>query len=142
MIFHTIRFSFRPDAPQDKIDAAMANLRLQGEVIGSVKSFAVGPHVGEGFDAGATFLIEDIAGYEEYMLHPTHRKTDELGLPLVQDMVSFDIVDDADPDIEAKIKKIHADRFAGDRELLGLIEGLGSYEGSVAGHSGAAGTGR
>lgn len=135
MIYHTIRFSYRSDASQDKIDEALDNLRKQGREIDSVLSFVVGSHVGDGFDAGATFVLEDIAGYAEYMAHPTHRKTDELGLPLVADMVSFDIIDDPDPETGAKIKKIHADRFAGDVDLANLIKGLGTYSGSVLSHA-------
>lgn len=137
MIYHTIRFSYRADAAQDAIDAALESLREQGRVIDAVTSFVVGRHVGEGFDAGATFVLEDLAGYAAYMAHPTHRRTDELGLPLVEDMVSFDVVDDPDPEIGAKIRQIHTDRFAGDADLAGLIEGLGTYSGSALSHGDA-----
>jgi hypothetical protein len=45
-------------------------------------------------------------------------------------MISQDLTDDPDPEIGAKIAKIHSDRFAGDATLRGLVENLDSYEGS------------
>ncbi|SDQ44664.1 Dabb family protein [Quadrisphaera sp. DSM 44207] len=134
LIYHTIRFSLRSDAARDQVDAAMANLRRQGEEIESVTSFVVGPDVGGSYDVGATFVLEDLPGYVEYMLHPTHRRTDELGLPLVADMVSFDIVDDPDPDLPEKIRRVHTDRFAGDADLVALVEGLDTCSGSALSH--------
>ncbi|MCE0538673.1 Dabb family protein [Kineosporia rhizophila] len=136
MIFHTIRFSIRLGVTPEQVEEALASLRRQGAGIAAVKSYVVGPHVGEGFDYGATFVIEDLAGYEEYMLSPLHRHTDEIGLPLVDDMVSFDILDDPDPEAGAKITRIHQDRFANDPGLTELIQNLGSYSAGTHSHQG------
>jgi hypothetical protein len=51
-------------------------------------------------------------------------------LPLVDKFVSYDLVDDPDPTVTDKIREIHAQRFASDKKLVKLIQGLGSYEGS------------
>jgi hypothetical protein len=69
------------------------------------------------------------------MMSPIHRKSDEIGLPLVDKFISMDITDDKDPAIGDKIAEIHRDRFANDPALVKLIESLGSYEGSGTGNS-------
>lgn len=59
-----------------------------------------------------------------------HRKSDEIGLPLVEKFVSMDITDDEDPAIGYKIQEIHRNRFENDPALVGLVQNLSSYEGS------------
>ncbi|KOG65571.1 stress responsive protein [Streptomyces griseoflavus] len=130
MIYHQIRLAMRPDVPKDKVDEALGLLRRMGQEIDAVEHWAVGRDIGGGFDYGALFVVKDIDAYHAYMHAPLHRQVDEIGLPLVQNMISQDLTDDEDPEIADKIRKIHADRFAGDPALAALIEGLGSYEGS------------
>ncbi|GAA2605595.1 MULTISPECIES: Dabb family protein [Streptomyces] len=132
MIHHQIRLAMRPDAPQDKVDEALGMLRRMGREIDAVAYWSVGRDVGGDFDYGAMFAMKDIDAYRAYMLAPLHRQVDEIGLPLVQRMVSHDLTDDEDPATGDLIRRIHAERFAADPALVALIEGLGSYDGSSA----------
>lgn len=52
------------------------------------------------------YALKDVDAYRTYMFAPLHRKIGE------------------------KIAEVHRTRFAGDPELVGLIDGIGSYEGS------------
>jgi hypothetical protein len=76
------------------------------------------------------YVMKDIEGYLEYMMSPIHRKSDEIGLPLVEKFVSMDITDDEDPAIGDKIQEIHRNRFENDPALVDLVQNLSSYEGS------------
>ena len=130
MIYHQIRVSIREDAPQDQVDTALHYLRRMGEEIDVVEFFCVGRDFGGEFDYGALYALKDIDAYRTYMLAPLHQETDRAGLPVVDNMISQDLTDDPDPDVGAKIAKIHSDRFGNDATLRGLVENLGSYEGS------------
>jgi hypothetical protein len=66
------------------------------------------------------------------MMSPIHRKSDEIGLPVVEKMISMDITDDEDPAIGDKIQEIHRNRFENDPAHVGLVENLTSYQGSGA----------
>jgi hypothetical protein len=130
MIYHQVRMSIRKDAPQDQLDTALNYLRRMGQEIDVVEFFCVGRDFGGEFDYGAMYALKDIDAYKTYMLAPLHQETDRAGLPLVDNMISQDLTDDPDPDIGAKIAKIHSDRFAADATLRGLVGNLGSYDGS------------
>ncbi|WP_328988974.1 Dabb family protein [Kribbella sp. NBC_01245] len=130
MIYHSIRVQMKADAPQEQVDAALEQLRKMGREIPAVQSWAVGRDIGGDFDYGAQFVLKDLDGYLEYMHSPIHRKVDEIGLPIVENMISTDLTDDDDPAIGDKIREIHVKRFEGDPELLTLVEGLDSYSGS------------
>ena len=132
MIHHNIRFTVRPGTTPEQLDEALASLRNQGEVIPSVRTFLVGRDFGGEYEWGATFQIADLEGYWEYLVHPAHRHTDEIGLPLVDKFVSFDITDDPDPEAGDKIAALHQRRYDGDPALTELVSGLGRYEGSAA----------
>jgi hypothetical protein len=132
MIYHSVRLTVRPDAPAEKVEEALESLRTQGRVIPSVVSFVVGRDVGGEFEWGATYVIEDLDGYWAYLKHPAHRHTDEIGLPLTDTFVSFDVTDDADPQIAAKIAALHQRRYEEDPALAKLVSDLSSYSGSSA----------
>ncbi|GEB52797.1 MULTISPECIES: Dabb family protein [Streptomyces] len=132
MIYHGNRFTFRPGVPREQLDQALESLRNQGRAIPSVRSFVVGRDHGGEFEWGATFVIDDLDGYWEYLVHPSHLHTDRVGLPLVDRFESFDITDDPDPEFGAKVAALHRRRFESDPELTALITGLGSYTGSGA----------
>ena len=137
MIYHGNRLTLRKDASPEQIEEALESLRNQGRVIPSVKSFVVGRDYGGEYEWGATFVIEDLEGYWEYLIHPAHRNTDRVGLPLVDKFVSFDITDDEDPEMGAKIAALHQKRYDADPELTKLVSDLGEYTGSAApGHHG------
>jgi hypothetical protein len=130
VIYHQIRVSIKPDAPKDQVDTALHYLARLGQELDVVESFCVGRDIGGEFDYGAMYALKDIDAYKTYMLAPLHQETDRAGLPVVDNMISQDLTDDPDPEIGEKIAKIHSDRFASDATLRGLVENLGSYEGS------------
>lgn len=130
MIFHIARYKLKPDAPKEDVNAAVAQLHKMGKEIAPVRSYCVGPDIGGEFDLAAVFVLETIEDYETYMRSPIHRKVDEMGLPLLDKMVSFDITDDGDPAVADKIADIHKKRFEGDQGLTDLVTGLSSYSGS------------
>lgn len=132
MIIHGNRFTIKPGTSPERLEEALESLRNQGRVIPSVKSFVVGRDYGGEYEWGATFVIEDLEGYWEYLTHPAHRNTDSVGLPLVDKFASFDITDDPDPDMGARIAELHQRRYDGDPELTQLISDLGEYTGSAA----------
>ena len=132
MIYHATRLTLRPGAPAGKAEEAIESMRYQGRVIPSVISFVVGQDVGGEYDWGATYVIKDLDGYWEYLKHPAHRHTDEIGLPLVDKFVSFDITDDPDPQIGEKIAALWQRRFDEYPEIANLVSDLNSYTGSSA----------
>ncbi|UUV32884.1 Dabb family protein [Amycolatopsis roodepoortensis] len=132
MIYHGNRFTLRPGASPEQVEEALESLRNQGRVIPSVKSFVVGRDFGGDYEWGAVFAIEDLDGYWEYLMHPAHRNTDRVGLPLVDRFASFDVTDDPDPEMGAKIAELHQRRYDNDAELTSLISDLGEYSGSAA----------
>jgi Stress responsive A/B Barrel Domain len=133
MIYHQIRISMKPDAPKDQVEHALELLRRLGRELDVVEFWAVGRDFGGEFEYGAMYALKDTQAYATYMHAPLHRKIDEVGLPLVQNMISQDLSDTMDPAVGEEIAAIHANRFANDAELRELVEGLGSYEGSGTG---------
>ncbi len=132
MIHHCVRFTFKPGTTPEQLGDALASLRRQGEVIPSVQSFLVGRDHGGIYEWGATFQITDLEGYWEYLIHPAHRRTDEIGLPLVDQFVSFDITDDLDPETGKKIAALHQRRYDTDPGITELVSNINQYEGSAA----------
>lgn len=131
MIIHVTRMTLKADATEEARQAAFASLRNQGEVIEAVTSYVVGPDVGGDYEWGAVYTLEDLDGYWEYLKSPAHRHTDEIGLPLVDQFVSFDVTDSDDPRIHEKIAALHQRRYAEDPALVELIQNLNSYSGSA-----------
>lgn len=132
MIYHTVRMTIRPGMPADKVEEGLESMRNQGRLIPSVISFVVGPDIGGEYEWGGTYVIEDLDGYWEYLKHPVHLHSDEIGLPLVDKFVSFDITDDPDPQIAEKIGALWRRRFEEFPELAKLVSDLPSYTGSSA----------
>ncbi|RCG29183.1 Dabb family protein [Streptomyces diacarni] len=132
MIHHCVRFTIKPGTAPHQLEEALASLRHQGEVIPSVRSFLVGRDHGGAYEWGATFQLDDLDGYQEYLMHPAHRRTDEIGLPLVDKFVSFDITDDTDPEAGRQIAALHQRRFDADPDLTRLVSELNAYTGSAA----------
>lgn len=86
-------------------------MRNQGRVIPAVKSFVVGRDYGGDFGWGGVFVIEDLDGYWEYLTHSAHARTDRIGMPLIEKYESYDITDDDDPQMGAKIADLHRRRL-------------------------------
>lgn len=132
MIVHGNRFTIRPGVPPEQLEEALESLRNQGRSIPAVRSFVVGRDHGGEFEWGATFVLDDLDGYREYLTHPAHRNTDRVGLPIVDRFDSFDITDDDDPQMAEKIAALHQRRYDADPELTQLVSDLGEYNGSAA----------
>jgi hypothetical protein len=132
MIYHSTRMTFKPGVPPEKQKEVVESLRNQGRMVPSVKAFIVGHDIGGEYEIAATYVIEDLDGYWEYLMHPSHHHTDMIGLPVGDKFVSYDVVDDDDPDMAAKIAALHQRRYDGDAELTKLVSDLGSYQGSAA----------
>lgn len=130
MIYHQVRFSIKADAPKEKLAHSLKMLRRMGREIEVVEFWLVGRDFGGEFEYGAMYALKDIEAYDKYMNAPIHRATDEAGLPIVDKFVSLDLTDDEDPAIGEKIAEIHRKRYASDRALVDLVEGLGGYQGS------------
>ncbi|KAJ3545898.1 hypothetical protein NM208_g2283 [Fusarium decemcellulare] len=129
-IIHIVRFKLKSGADPTKVQEAIAQLHKMGREIDSVRSYCVGKDVGGDYNMSASFSFDDMAGYAEYLHSPIHRKVDEIGLPLLDDMISFDITSDDDPGIADRITEMHRVRYAGDEELVKLVGSLKSYTGS------------
>ncbi|MFE0149842.1 Dabb family protein [Nonomuraea sp. NPDC059007] len=132
MIYHHNRFTFKQTATAQQREEALASLRNQGESIDAVSRYVVGKDIGGEFEYGAVFVIEDLDGYWEYLMAPSHAHTDRIGLPLLESFVSYDTTDSDDPGIAQKIADLHARRYAGNPALTKLVADLPSYTGSSA----------
>ena len=132
MIYHCTRFTLKPEVtPEDKA-AALAKMGEHGTAIPAIVTRVVGPDFGGDYEYGAVTVIADIEGYAEYMNHPLHLEMDRIGLPLVDRFMSFDITDDPDPEIGAKIADVHRRRFENVPDVAELVAGLREYTGSAA----------
>jgi hypothetical protein len=129
MIYHHNRIVFKADVTDAEREEALESLRNQGRVIEAVRHFVVGRDIGEDYEYGAVFAIDDLDGFWEYLTHPAHLNTDRVGLPLVESFVSYDTTDDADPEIGDKIAALHTRRFAEIPDVRDLVAGLPSYTG-------------
>ncbi|MDA0637225.1 Dabb family protein [Nonomuraea sp. MCN248] len=89
MIYHQIRMSIREDAPSAEVERALEMLRRLGRELDVVEFWAVGHELGQDFDYGAMYALKDLAAYRAYLYAPLHREIDEIGLPLVDDMISM-----------------------------------------------------
>ena len=129
MIYHINRFAMKMDAPEDQLEAALDHLRRIGKELDAVEFYCVGRDLGGEFDVGAMYALKDIDDYRTYMFAPIHEETDNAGLPIVSNQVSYDLTDDPDPQIGDKMAQVHRDRFAERPHLRDLIQNLGSYTG-------------
>ena len=125
MIYHINRFAIKKDAPEDQLKAAMAYLHQIGEEVAAVESYTVGRDLGGEFEIGAMYALKDIDAYRAYMYDPIHEATDNAGLPIVSNQVSYDLTDDPDPQIGDKMAQVHRDRFAERPHLRDLIKNVG-----------------
>jgi hypothetical protein len=129
MIYHINRFAIKKDAPEDQLEVALQYLRRIGEELAVVESYCVGRDFGGEFGVGAMYVLKDIDAYRTYMFDPIHEETDQAGLPIVSNQVSYDLTDDPDPQIGEQMAQVHRDRFAERPHLRDLIQDMGSYTG-------------
>lgn len=127
MIFHVNRMTLKADVTAEQRRDGIELLRQQGESIDAVKSFVVGPDLGGDYELGAVFVIEDLEGYWEYLTHPAHFRSEKEGLHLVEKFEAFDITDSDDPEMGAKIARLHARSYEENAELAKLVAGVPSF---------------
>ncbi|MDQ0772330.1 hypothetical protein QF026_000796 [Streptomyces aurantiacus] len=130
MIYHINRAKMKASATPDQIEAALESWREQGRSVPSVKSFIIGRDLGGDFEYSAVFAVEDLDGLFEYLTHPTTYATDDLGLNLVEDLTIFDVSDDDDPELNAKIQELHRRRNELNPEVAGMLAAVPTYRGA------------
>ncbi|WP_081639578.1 Dabb family protein [Euryhalocaulis caribicus] len=129
-IYHSVRMDLRDDADPEAVQAVLDLMVELGEGLDVVQSFVVGPDLSEDYDIGATYVLVGYEAFRTYMYDPLHLQIDRNGLPLVQNMVSFDITDAEDKqEAQAAIARIHADRIEDVPGLKELLEEMESYGG-------------
>jgi Stress responsive A/B Barrel Domain len=130
LFYHTVRFELRPEADPAELERVLGMMRELGEKLDVVESFVVGPDLSPEFDVGATYVLRGYDGYKTYLYDPLHLEIDKAGLPLVKNMVSFDITDAKDPKAMDKIAEIHRRRIEEVPGLADLLREMESYKGA------------
>jgi hypothetical protein len=129
-IYHTVRMQLREDADPAKVEEVMALMRELGEKVDGVDRFMVGSDLADDYDVSATYVLAGYDAYRTYLFDPVHLEIDRNGLPLVRNMVSFDVTDAEDAGAaQQRIAQLHKDRVEqvpGLKELLAQME---SYTG-------------
>ncbi|MBB4686784.1 Dabb family protein [Amycolatopsis jiangsuensis] len=131
MIYHCNRMKLKQGLPPEQIATALEHLKEQGR-IPAVQSFVVGPEHGSEFDWGAIFVLADLDAYWEYLTHPAHKRSERAGVPLLEKFECYDVSDDPDPGLEARIAELQKRNYEADPELVTLMAGLASHTGSSA----------
>jgi hypothetical protein len=127
MIFHVNRLTFKADVTHEQRREGMDLLRQQGTAITAVKSFVVGSELGADYEWGAVFVIEDLEGYWEYLTHPAHFRSEQMGLHLIERFEAFDVTDSEDPEMGGKISALHARSYAENPELARLVSQVPTF---------------
>ena len=130
MIYHINRATLKATATPEQIEAALESWRTQGRSNPVIKSFIVGRDHGGDYTYSSVFVLEDLDGLFEYLTHPTTYQTDHLGLNLVERLETFDISDDNDPGLNAKIQELHRRRNELNPEIAGMLADVPAYTGS------------
>lgn len=130
MLHHINRATMKATATPEQIEAALESWREQGRSNPAIKSFIVGRDHGGDYEYSAVFVVEDLDGLFAYLTHPTTYQTDHLGLNLVERLEIFDVSDDDDPELDAKIQELHRRRNELAPEVAGMLADVPAYSGS------------
>lgn len=130
MIYHINRATMKATATPEQIEAALESWRVQGRSNPAITSFIVGRDHGGDYQYSSVFAVEDLDGLFAYLTHPTTYQTDHLGLSLVERLEIFDVSDDGDPDLNAKIQDLHRRRNDLNPEVAGMLAAVPAYTGS------------
>jgi hypothetical protein len=130
MIFHINRATLKPTATPEQVEAALAAWRTMGETIPSVRSYVVGRDHGGDYEYSCVFVLDDLEGLFEYLTHPATYATDAIGLELVERLDIFDISDDNDPELGAKIEELHRRRNEDNPTILDLLGEVPAFRGA------------
>jgi hypothetical protein len=130
MIFHINRATLKSTTTSEQVEAALASWRTMGETIPSVRSYVVGRDHGGDYAYSCVFVLDDLAGLFEYLTHPATYATDAIGLELVERLDIFDISDDDDPELGAKIEELHQRRNQANPTIADLLGGVPTFRGA------------
>ncbi|MET7738257.1 Dabb family protein [Streptomyces sp. NPDC005402] len=130
MIYHINPVTMKATATPEQIEAALESRRDQGRSNPAIKSCIVGRDHGGDYTYSAVFVVENRDGHFAYLTHPTTSQTDRLGLNLVERLEIFDVSDDDDPDLNAKIQKLHRRRNELNPRIAGMLAAVPTYIGS------------
>jgi hypothetical protein len=123
VITHVLLFSFKDGTSEEDFAASMEAFRNTGQMP-TVSFSVVGQYSGNpaaGYTHAAVFVLADLETLDRYMYEPVHREADFIVHPHLAKMEAFDISDDDEPDLEAKIMDIQRRRLASDPELAELL---------------------
>jgi stress responsive alpha/beta barrel protein len=125
VIAHVLRFSFKDGTSEEDFATAMQAFRRTAQA--ATVSFAVvGPYLGnpaDGYTHSAIFGLAGLETLERFMYEPAHREADFIVHPHMAKFDGFDVSDEYDPDLDAKILDIQRRRIAADPELAALLSG-------------------
>lgn len=130
MIYHVNRATLRSTTTPNQVEAALEGWRTMGQTIPSVRSYVVGRDLGGDYVYSCVFVLDDLAGLFEYLTHPATYATDAIGLELVERLDIFDISDDDDPDLGAKIEELHRRRNEANPTIADLLGGVPTFRGA------------
>ena len=130
MIYHINRVTMKATATPGQIEGVLGSWRNQGRSNPAIKSFIVGRDHGGDYAYSSVFVVEDLDGLFEYLTHPTTYQTDHLGLHLVERLEIFDVSDDDDPELNAKIQELHRRRNELTPQIAGMLADVPTYTGS------------
>ncbi|WP_049578773.1 Dabb family protein [Streptomyces sp. SBT349] len=131
MIYHGNRIKLKDGVTPEQLDEALEILRETGRTVPAVTSFFIGREFGE-YDWSAIFVLADLDGYWEYLIHPAHTRAERFGMPLMEKFEAFDITDDPDPAFGAKVAELQKRHVDTDPELAKLMAGLAFSTGGSA----------
>lgn len=121
MIYHVNRVAFKAGVSAEDKRHGLDLLRKQGEAIPAVKSFVVGADLGGDYEIGAIFVLEDLDGLWEYLIHPVHFESEKWGFHLVERFEAFDTTDSDDPEYGEKIAALQTRSYQENPELAELV---------------------
>jgi len=127
MILHILRFRFKPGIEEDEIAGVVASMYRFAE-IPAVEKLVVGQDIAADghYTHSMVVTVPDVEAMREYHEHPIHAEADRQGLPLIEDIMSFDVSDDWDPGLRRRLQDIVEQRMADQPDIAHMAEGLGS----------------
>ena len=129
MILHILRFRFKPGTTEEQIAGVVASMHGFAE-IPVVDQLLVGQDIAaDGYYSHAMIVtVSDVEAMRQYHQHPIHAAADREGLPVIEDIMSFDVSDDLDPALGPYLQEIVAQRMAAQPDIARLAEQLGSHD--------------
>ena len=130
MIVHILRFRFKPEASPEDIGRVVASMHRFAE-IPAVQALVVGQDISSDayYSHSMVVTVGDTEGMREYHNHPIHAAADREGLPMIEDVMSFDVADDWDPSLATALHEIVAQRMATQPDIAELASELQSSKG-------------